>query len=191
MKRLFAVAVLCGLVTNVGCTQLRQSQSNCGCLPNSIATSQNAPRPTIMRTAYHQPAVGMMDMAAADGYGRGNGFMGTDGQAMVTGCVDCVLDCNGYGCGDACGGPGGCGPGGCQQGCSCGGRGLCAGCKAHRLRCMAGHLAHGAVDGGACMTDAAYNFNQGPPSGQVAYPYYTTRGPRDFFCNEPASIGPY
>ena len=34
-------------------------------------------------------------------------------------------------------------------------------------------------------------FNQGPPVGQVAYPYYTTRGPRDFLRNNPPTIGPY
>jgi hypothetical protein len=30
---------------------------------------------------------------------------------------------------------------------------------------------------------------QGPPSAQVAYPYYTTRGPRDFLLDNPPSIG--
>jgi len=30
----------------------------------------------------------------------------------------------------------------------------------------------------------------GPPMGQVAYPYYTTRGPRDFLLDNPPSIGP-
>jgi hypothetical protein len=30
----------------------------------------------------------------------------------------------------------------------------------------------------------------GPPTGAVAYPYYTTRGPRDFLAKNPASIGP-
>jgi hypothetical protein len=30
----------------------------------------------------------------------------------------------------------------------------------------------------------------GPPTGGVAYPYYTTRGPRDFLVNNPPSIGP-
>ena len=30
----------------------------------------------------------------------------------------------------------------------------------------------------------------GPPSGAVAYPYYTTRGPRDFLAKKPPSIGP-
>ncbi|MCC7083441.1 MAG: hypothetical protein IT427_00360 [Pirellulales bacterium] len=30
----------------------------------------------------------------------------------------------------------------------------------------------------------------GPPCGQVTYPYYTTRGPRDFLRNNPPRIGP-
>ncbi len=30
----------------------------------------------------------------------------------------------------------------------------------------------------------------GPPTGAVAYPYYTIRGPRDFLARNPASIGP-
>ena len=30
----------------------------------------------------------------------------------------------------------------------------------------------------------------GPPTGMVAYPYYTTRGPRDFLAKNPTSIGP-
>ncbi len=29
----------------------------------------------------------------------------------------------------------------------------------------------------------------GPPSGAYAYPYYTTRGPRDFFLDAPSTIG--
>lgn len=29
----------------------------------------------------------------------------------------------------------------------------------------------------------------GPPTAQVAYPYYTIRGPRDFFLNEPMPLG--
>jgi len=35
-----------------------------------------------------------------------------------------------------------------------------------------------------------YEFDSGPPTGQVAYPYYTTRGPRDFLAKNPRSIGP-
>lgn len=30
---------------------------------------------------------------------------------------------------------------------------------------------------------------QGPPTAQVAYPYYTVRGPRDFLLDNPPSIG--
>jgi hypothetical protein len=30
----------------------------------------------------------------------------------------------------------------------------------------------------------------GPPTGAVTYPYYTTRGPRDFLARNPRSIGP-
>jgi hypothetical protein len=35
-----------------------------------------------------------------------------------------------------------------------------------------------------------YEFAAGPPSGGVAYPYYTTRGPRDFLARTPRDIGP-
>ncbi len=31
---------------------------------------------------------------------------------------------------------------------------------------------------------------QGPITPTYAYPYYTTRGPRDFLMNNPPSIGP-
>ena len=30
----------------------------------------------------------------------------------------------------------------------------------------------------------------GPSTGAYAYPYYTTRGPRDFLMDNPGSIGP-
>lgn len=30
----------------------------------------------------------------------------------------------------------------------------------------------------------------GPPSAAITYPYYTTRGPRDFLASNPRSIGP-
>jgi hypothetical protein len=32
--------------------------------------------------------------------------------------------------------------------------------------------------------------NPGPATGAVTYPYYTTRGPRDFLAKNPSSIGP-
>ena len=30
----------------------------------------------------------------------------------------------------------------------------------------------------------------GPPAGAITYPYYTVRGPRDYFAKNPSSIGP-
>jgi hypothetical protein len=33
-------------------------------------------------------------------------------------------------------------------------------------------------------------YNPGPPTAAVTYPYYTTRGPRDFFLNNPPPLGP-
>jgi hypothetical protein len=88
---------------------------------------------------------------------------------------DAACDC-GIDCGDACNGgcgacqqfingiaSGGCGPNGCGPG------GLCPGGSYPQPNC----------------------FNQGPPVGQTAYPYYTVRGPRDFLRNNPPTIGPY
>jgi hypothetical protein len=34
------------------------------------------------------------------------------------------------------------------------------------------------------------SFTPGPPAGQITYPYYTTRGPRDFLASNPRSVGP-
>ena len=100
-------------------------------------------------------------------------------------------------CGD-CGCDNGCGPygggpyeyGACQScnhcgGCGCG---LCGG-----TGCLCGPTPCGAdCPRPACASgDHMYNFAPGPPVGQTAYPYYTTRGPRDFLLNNPPPIGPY
>lgn len=55
----------------------------------------------------------------------------------------------------------------------CGGRG-CLHCLHHHHR----------NDGGMG------EINPGPVSAQVTYPYYTTRGPRDFLAKNPMGIGP-
>ena len=65
---------------------------------------------------------------------------------------------------DNCNDPGRAGP--CRE---CGGRG----CKL----CCRGR-------------DAQEAAPAGPPTGAVTYPYYTTRGPRDFLAKNPPSIGP-
>jgi len=58
------------------------------------------------------------------------------------------------------------------------------------LHGMGGGL-HGAGNGG--MSHAQYRADDqvgsGVPGPTVAYPYYTTRGPRDFLLDNPPSIG--
>ena len=82
----------------------------------------------------------------------------------------------------------GCGIAGCDGVHGCGGRGCVQGCK----DCARGILQHslGQPYGGAVPHTTQ---PQGaPPAGMAptyAYPYYTTRGPRDFLAREPASIG--
>lgn len=47
--------------------------------------------------------------------------------------------------------------------------------------------------GGRCPYGSASGgpmYDSGPPSGAVAYPYYSNRGPRDFLVDNPPSIGP-
>jgi len=95
-------------------------------------------------------------------------------------------DCCGGGCdsgyADGCSGDASCRSGsGCS---SCGGRG-CGLCQRLVGRVASGFCPH------AGGYPEAYNYNPSPPTGQVAYPYYTVRGPRDFLRNNPPSIGPY
>lgn len=103
-----------------------------------------------------------------------------------TGC--CLLDRlfynqRGYPLGQ-CTGPG------CYQGrlcAACGGAG-CPDCMADP---SGGHGRRGCLRGGRGYS-ATRNMSRysGPPTGTVAYPYYTNRGPRDFFLDDPPSIGP-
>jgi hypothetical protein len=96
--------------------------------------------------------------------------------ASLIGCARNRLACNG--CGDGC-----CAEG--QQGCqSCddpnNGNG---GPACDRPRCSCRLFGRGgAADAGPEVATA--------PAGAVDYPYYTTRGPRDFLAKNPPSIGP-
>ncbi len=74
---------------------------------------------------------------------------------------------------------------GCGQGC-CPGRCLCGRCETY-----SGCACQPQGPGCSASGDHNYNFAPGPPVGQVAYPYYTVRGPRDFLQKNPAPIGPY
>lgn len=84
---------------------------------------------------------------------------------------------------------GGCGSAGCGD---CGGR---AGCRAGALGWQSGgldyssHLQAGLIGHKAPAALNNRPFTPGPPSAQVGYPYYSHRGPRDFFIDNPPTIG--
>jgi hypothetical protein len=112
----------------------------------------------------------------ADGpYARGHGGHG--------GCRDCEVPCQDCepGCPD-----GRCQTGGCQD---CPG-GVCKVPHNGRYGGLAKH--HLSPEEKAMLEASDYGAitPAGPPSGAVAYPYYTTRGPRDFLAKRPPSIGP-
>ncbi len=136
-------------------------------------------------------------------------------MATTTGCLRhqtrCGNDCQpaglfGKGCNCAGGCRTGCTPGpiGWQQGglnysghlCPHGGTaGHCSSCGiGSRLGVGRGQLLHGLVNGSYSGINELHGGSQeaiqaGPPSGAVAYPYYTHRGPRDFLLDNPPSIG--
>ena len=191
MTRFFAAVLLCA-VSSLGCTSMNGLQSRGG-TSSHLAVSNSAPRPVIQRASCDQPVIGLADVDVPYGQGCGSGMCGCC-EGVVDDCVSHVLDCPG-GCCNSC--ESGCNDGACYGGymancrdrvrelmsrCSCGGQGQCPCCQQARTLIGGPH---------AGRTDAIYNFNPGPSSAQVAYPYYTTRGPRDFFLNNPPTIGPY
>ncbi|MGD9634735.1 MAG: hypothetical protein AB7G28_21180 [Pirellulales bacterium] len=119
------------------------------------------------------------------------------GCPICDSCRDCRLFRRGRAaCGYGCDGAGPCGPydygacNNCNRGCCP--TGLCpAGCCCGCCETYSGCCCQPQGPGCCASGDHHYNFNPGPPVGQVAYPYYTTRGPRDFLLNNPPSIGPY
>ncbi len=182
---LLSAAVLC-LAAN-GCAGL--ACRDCGGQAGHVTRSQVAPRPTILRTTYQDGSTSLLgrhQQCSLLGKLRGD----------TNSCSDCGAgDCELGSCG-----AGDCGTGYCDSGtesCETGGScydsqgngdprcGLCggAGCRECRL------------GKALCPHSGGYPertmFNPGPPVGQVAYPYYTVRGPRDFLQDNPPSIGPY
>lgn len=103
------------------------------------------------------------------------------GSACGNGCAACPEPCCGCEeCGPSCG----CGPS-CSEGCGCGQGGCGNG------RCGLFDRAGGSPS--TCPLgpgDSAYDFTPGPAGAQVAYPYYTTKGPRDFLMKNPPPLGP-
>jgi hypothetical protein len=76
---------------------------------------------------------------------------------------------------------GGCDDGSCEDSScdgACGGR--CSLCARMRGRLGGGNGLHGGADAMGPV---------GPPTPQYTYPYYTTRGPRDFLLDNPPPIG--
>ena len=78
----------------------------------------------------------------------------------------------------------------------------CGGAGCGRPGCMPGalgwqsggldyssHLQTGLLGHTAAQNLNNRQFTPGPATGQVAYPYYTHRGPRDFLLNNPPTIG--
>lgn len=127
---------------------------------------------------------------AVDGYDTMEGSYGLGGGCDDVCCGDGMCDA---GCCD--------GGGMCADGCSCGkssGQRLSDACNCMRQRYDRWNgRATGFVNGvasGFCPHHVGYpeppRFTPGPPTGQVAYPYYTVRGPRDFLQDNPPSIGP-
>ena len=86
---------------------------------------------------------------------------------------------------------GGCQPGACQSGAcqDCEG-GVCKVPHTGRYGGLAKHHLSPAEKAALAGTDYGAIAPAGPPTGAVAYPYYTTRGPRDFLAKRPPSIGP-
>lgn len=80
----------------------------------------------------------------------------------------------------------GCPTGACQD---CPG-GMCKVPHTGRYGGLAKHHLSAAEKAALAGTDYGAIGPAGPPTGAVAYPYYTTRGPRDFLAKRPPSIGP-
>jgi len=134
-----------------------------------------------------------------DSCGCGGGGCGCGGGGCGGGCSSCGCG-GGSGCGcDSCGyssrfgySGGGYGAarytnGGPPSGCACGRPWL-----SNQGYANAGCQSGGPGFGLACCGGPGCNRRgpQGPPMAQMPYPYYTTRGPRDFLAKNPPSIGP-
>ena len=83
-------------------------------------------------------------------------------------------------------------PGGvCQSRCQGGQCGKCGHCRhLGRYGGLARHHLSEAEKAALAESDYGATGPAGPPTGAVAYPYYTTRGPRDFLARCPPTVGP-
>ncbi len=219
MKQIMFLMAIVGLAAT-GCAQNRvlgtHARRGGGASEFQMARSQAMPQQnTSFASNEADDSYGDSDIQQAMYGGRCRGGCASGGCDCSAGC-DCNGGCDG-GCDDSCCGNGGCADGCCGDGgCSVGGgragggqlRGRIGGRVANlKGRVGGGCSACGGLGCGLCQRvvgkvangfcphgggyPANYNYNPSPPSGQVAYPYYTVRGPRDFLRNNPPSIGPY
>jgi hypothetical protein len=160
----------CAVLLAAGCAQSGMMGRNRNAVAGHVAVSQRALRPQISRD-FRRPEG--FDVVKHASY---NAECGVCEDCPTCGCPADSCTCGDV-CGahcDACGGKCRCFVEGVASG-FCGGCGPCGGlCCPHA--------------GGYPEYPA---FNPGPTHGQVAYPYYTVRGPRDFLRNNPPPIGPY
>jgi len=182
MKQLLAaVAMTCAAAG--GCANQQMLGFAGSGQASHVIRSQLAPRPEILRTAYHDSGFGSKpDLGAKlaswklrdwklprwklpgwkpardSGSACGDTCNSECGMAESPSCGSSCDACDGAGCG------------------------LC-------------RRVVGGVASGFCPHSGGYpefyNYTPGPPVGQTAYPYYTVRGPRDFLQANPPSIGPY
>ena len=131
------------------------------------------------------------------------------GNCASGNCNSCQSNPNAYGVNGACVGGGctGASNGQCGGACAttlgrmggmcgvCGGKGCRTGCIPGRVGWQQGGLDYSAHLQPGCMGHHAGDalnsrpFYPGPSSAQVGYPYYSHRGPRDFFVDNPPTIG--
>jgi hypothetical protein len=104
----------------------------------------------------------------------------------------------------ACPGPDGCSCGQAQPGCCQAGQAgcgeatpACGACEAPCEPCDPPAKKHHCLLAGLfcchkkpCAPPEQPAAEAGPPAGAITYPYYTVRGPRDYFAKSPTPIGP-
>lgn len=162
MRFLLAAVAAALLASNVGCQSMKSSGCGdpCGCTA-PCHISQSQNAP--------RPLIGRT-------------------ACGPPGATQCCYDGCGQGCGDGCCG---CGSGCCSGSC-CNGNNF--GCLSSQANGCVNGLVNAALGDPSCCPcgpgDSVYDFQPGPPAAQTAYPYYTTRGPRDFLMARPPSIGP-
>ena len=172
MKAALAALAACLVITASGC---RGVSCTLPTLPFASDSSPSCGCASTMTAPVIDGDVGGCCGGTCSAGGCGGGMLG--GGACEDGC--CGGSCLGGGMGS---GLMGCAGGGMCNG-GCGMLGGCGGQLIAPLAALKARTARGCANGNCGLPP-------GPQTGAVNYPYYTTRGPRDFFMCNPPSIGP-